>query len=75
MRVEVIGLADARGPFGNSVVVNVTTLAGWPAPDNGGYYLSVPPGTNARDMAAAGDAVPHEIERQVWSDGSAKWRN
>jgi putative ABC transport system permease protein len=52
VRVEVIGLADARGPFGNSVVVNAATLAGWPAPDTGGYYLSVPARANARDLAA-----------------------
>src|SRR4029077_872426 len=49
VRVEVIGLADARGPFGNRVIVNAATLAGWPAPDNGGYYLSVPAGANARE--------------------------
>jgi putative ABC transport system permease protein len=52
VRVEVIGLADARGPLGNQVIVNTPTLSGWPAPDNGGYYLSVPAGTNARELAA-----------------------
>jgi putative ABC transport system permease protein len=52
VRVSVVGLADARGPLGNSIVVNGATLAGWPAPDAGGYYLSVPPGVNGRDLAA-----------------------
>jgi putative ABC transport system permease protein len=52
VRVEVVGLADARGPFGNAVVVNSATLAAWPPPDNGGYYLSVPSGANARELAA-----------------------
>jgi putative ABC transport system permease protein len=50
--VEVIGLADARGPFGSSVLVGASTLAGWPAPERGGYYFSVPTGANSRDLAA-----------------------
>ncbi|MGI9147184.1 MAG: FtsX-like permease family protein [Chloroflexota bacterium] len=52
VRVEVAGLADARGPFGNAVVVNTATLAGWPQPDNGAYFASVPVGASARDLAA-----------------------
>jgi putative ABC transport system permease protein len=52
VRVEVIGLADARGPFGNRAVVSTATLAGWPAPDAGGYYFSAPPDANARELAA-----------------------
>jgi putative ABC transport system permease protein len=52
VRVEVIGLADARGPFGNRVVVGAATLTGWPAPEAGGYYFSVPPDANARELAA-----------------------
>ena len=52
VRVEAVGLADARGPFGNAIVVSSATLAGWPPPENGGYYLSVPPGANARELAA-----------------------
>jgi len=52
VRVEAVGLADARGPFGNAIVLNSATLAGWPTPDSGGYYLSVSPGANARELAA-----------------------
>jgi putative ABC transport system permease protein len=52
VRVEVVGLADGRGPFGNRLVMNAATLAAWPAPDNGGYYFSVPAGANARELAA-----------------------
>jgi putative ABC transport system permease protein len=52
IRVEVVGLADARGPFGNTIVVNAASLGDWPAPETGGYYLSVPPGANARELAA-----------------------
>src|ERR671932_569378 len=52
IRVEVVGLADARGPFGNAIVVNAASLSDWPAPEAGGYYLSVPPGANARELAA-----------------------
>jgi hypothetical protein len=44
VRVEVVGLADARGPLGNQVVVNAATLAGWPAPETGGYYFWFEPG-------------------------------
>jgi putative ABC transport system permease protein len=49
--VDVIGLVDARGPFGNSVLVGDATLAGWPPADRSTYYLSVPPGANARELA------------------------
>ena len=52
IRVEVVGLADARSPFGNAIVVDSATLSDWPPPDAGGYYLSVPPGANARELAA-----------------------
>jgi putative ABC transport system permease protein len=52
IRVEVVGVADARGPVGNAIVVNAATLSDWPPPDTGGYYLSVPPGGNARELAA-----------------------
>ncbi len=53
VRVEVVGLADARGPFGNTILVNGSTLAGWATPDRGSYLLSVPAGANARELAAA----------------------
>src|SRR5205807_9036401 len=52
VRIEVVGLADARGPFGNAVVVNAASLAAWPQPENAGYYVSVPAGANARELAA-----------------------
>jgi putative ABC transport system permease protein len=51
-RVTVVGLADARGPFGNSIVVGAATLAGWASPDRASYVLSVPAGANARELAA-----------------------
>jgi putative ABC transport system permease protein len=52
VRVDVVGLADARGPFGNTVLVGASTLAGWPAPERANYFLRVPPGANARELAA-----------------------
>jgi putative ABC transport system permease protein len=52
VRVEVVGLADARGPFGNAVLVGAATLAVGPAPSSANYFLSVPPGANARELAA-----------------------
>jgi putative ABC transport system permease protein len=51
VRVEVIGLVDARGPFGNSVLVGASTLAAWPSADRATYYLKVPPGVNPRELA------------------------
>src|SRR5438552_16878801 len=50
VRVEVVGLADARGPLGSAIVTNVASVAAWPAPDHGEYYLSVAPGANAREL-------------------------
>jgi putative ABC transport system permease protein len=52
VRVQVVGLADARGPFGNAVLVGASTLAAWPAPSSANYFLAVPPGANARELAA-----------------------
>jgi putative ABC transport system permease protein len=52
VKVQVVGLADPRGPLGNSVIVNAATLSAWPAPRQAGYYFSVPPGANARELAA-----------------------
>jgi putative ABC transport system permease protein len=53
VRVDVVGLADARGPFGNTIIVGASTLAGWTPPERGSYFLSVPVGANARELAAA----------------------
>ncbi|MBV9169733.1 MAG: ABC transporter permease [Chloroflexi bacterium] len=52
VRVQVVGVADARGPFGMSIIANQATFAGWPAPEQSNYYLAVPPGANARELAA-----------------------
>jgi putative ABC transport system permease protein len=52
IRVEVVGIADARGPLGRVLVTNAATLAAWQPPNFGEYYLSVPTGANARDLAA-----------------------
>jgi putative ABC transport system permease protein len=52
IRVEVVGVADARGPLGRVIAVSAATLAGWPPPENAEYYLSVSSGSSARDLAA-----------------------
>jgi putative ABC transport system permease protein len=52
IRVEVVGIADARGPLGRVLVTNAATLSAWPQPPQSEYYLSVQNGTNARDLAA-----------------------
>jgi putative ABC transport system permease protein len=68
VRVEVVGLADARGPFGNQIVVNAATLAGWPPPANGDYYLSVPPGMNARELAAGLSLAAPDLKASTIGD-------
>jgi len=68
VRVEAVGLADARGPFGNAVVVNSATLAGWPPPDTGGYYLSVPSGANARELAAGVNLSAADLKASTIGD-------
>jgi putative ABC transport system permease protein len=50
--VQVVGVADGRGPFGTAVLVGAGTLGGWPAPEQANYFLTVPPGANARELAA-----------------------
>jgi putative ABC transport system permease protein len=68
VRVTVVGLADPRGPMGNAVVVNSATLAGWPAPEAAGYYLSVPPGQNARDLAAGVNLSATDLQASTIGD-------
>jgi putative ABC transport system permease protein len=68
VRVEVVGVADARGPLGSSVVVNAATLGSWPAPQNGEYYLSVPPGSNARDLAAGVNLSAPDLKANTIGD-------
>jgi putative ABC transport system permease protein len=68
VRVEVVGLADARGPLGNQVVVNAATLAGWPQPEYGGYYLSAPAGANARELAAGLNLAAPDLKASTIGD-------
>ena len=68
VRVEVVGLADARGPLGNQVIVNATTLANWPPPESGGYYLSVPAGANARELAAGLNVAAPDLKASTIGD-------
>jgi putative ABC transport system permease protein len=58
VRVEVIGIADARGPFGNVVLVGDSSLAAWPLPEQAGYFLRVRAGENARELAAGLSLAP-----------------
>ncbi len=53
VRVQVLGLADPRGPFGTSIVTNASTLAAWPSAEKGGYFMQAAPGYNARELATA----------------------
>jgi putative ABC transport system permease protein len=68
VRLEVVGLADGRGPLGNVVVVNAATLADWPPPGTGGYYLSVPAGSNARELAAGLNLAAADLKANTIGD-------
>ncbi|HEV7663745.1 MAG TPA: FtsX-like permease family protein [Chloroflexota bacterium] len=68
VRVDVVGVADARGPFGSSLVVNAATLAGWPPPETGGYYLAVPSGANARELAAGLNVAASDLKATTIGD-------
>jgi putative ABC transport system permease protein len=68
VRVEVTGVADGRGPFGNAVVVSAATLASWPVPEKAGYYLSVPPGANARELAAGLNLAAPDLNASTIGD-------
>ncbi len=68
VKVQVVGIADPRGPVGNVVVVNAATLAGWSVPSAGGYYLSVPDGANARDLAAGLNLSAPDLQANTIGD-------
>ncbi len=68
VRVTVVGLADARGPLGNRVVVNASTLTAWPPPQNGEYYASVPQGANARELAAGLNLAAPDLKASTIGD-------
>jgi len=48
--------------------VNAATLGGWSLPDTAGYYLSVPPGANARDLAAGLNLAIPELQASTIGD-------
>jgi len=68
VRVDVVGLADARGPFGNSIVVGAASLAAWAPPDRGSYLLSVPAGANARELAAGVSLAGADLRARTIGD-------
>src|SRR5207237_1447738 len=68
VRVEVVGLADARGPLGSAIVTNMASVAAWPAPDHGEYYLSVAPGANARELAAGVSLAGPDLKANTIGD-------
>jgi putative ABC transport system permease protein len=68
IRVSVVGIADPRGPMGNVVVINAATVAAWPPPASAAYYLSVQPGENARDLAAAVNLSGTDLQANTIGD-------
>lgn len=53
IRLQVIGLADARGPFGSAILAGDETFAAWPAPTEATYDFSVAPNASVEDVTAA----------------------
>ena len=64
VRLDVVGIVDARGPFGNAILVGPGTLAGWPAPDRSSYFFAVPSGTDARNLAEAINLAQPSLQAQ-----------
>jgi putative ABC transport system permease protein len=68
VRVEVVGVADARGPFGNVILVGDQTLTAWPPPEQASYFLTVAPGGNARELAAGLSLSAPDLRAQTIGD-------
>jgi putative ABC transport system permease protein len=68
VRVSVVGLADPRGPLGNALIVNAASFAAWPPPERAAYYLSVPVGANARDLAAGLNLAAPDLQANTIGD-------
>jgi putative ABC transport system permease protein len=68
VRVEVVGLADARGPFGNAILVGGSTLAGWALPERATYFLDVSPGGNARELATGLSLASTDLRARTIGD-------
>ena len=68
VRVEVVGVADGRGPFGSTLLVGSATLASWPRPDQANYFLTVPPGANARELAAGLSLASPDLHARTIGD-------
>jgi putative ABC transport system permease protein len=68
VRLNVIAIADGRGPIGNTVIVNSASLAAWPAPDTAGYYFAVPAAANARELAAGLNLALPDLTASTISD-------
>jgi putative ABC transport system permease protein len=68
VRVEVVGVADGRGPFGNTLLVGASTLAGWPPPEQANYFLTVPAGSNARELAAGLSLISPDLRARTIGD-------
>ncbi|HEY3058026.1 MAG TPA: FtsX-like permease family protein [Chloroflexota bacterium] len=68
VRVQVVGVADGRGPFGNAVLVGSASVSTWPAPGQSNYFLTVSPGGNARELAAGLSLVSPDLRARTIGD-------
>lgn len=52
-RLQVIGLADARGPYSRMILTGSSTLQAWPEPERSTYFFALNPDSNPRDVSLA----------------------
>jgi putative ABC transport system permease protein len=64
VKLDVVGIVDGRGPFGNAILVGPGTLAGWPPPDRSSYFFAVPGGADARNLAEAINLAQPSLQAQ-----------
>lgn len=68
IRLEVIGLVDARGPYGNQVLVGRDTVAAWPSPERTIYAFTAAAGVNLRELSAAITLAVPDVAAQPTSE-------
>ncbi|MFN0073056.1 MAG: ABC transporter permease [Chloroflexota bacterium] len=68
IQLEVIGIADGRGPYNRSVLVGQQSLAAWPIPERFTYLFSISDPVIARDVALGINLALPELNAQVIGD-------
>jgi putative ABC transport system permease protein len=68
IRLEVIGIADGRGPYTRTIVVGTSAVSGWPAADRQSYVFALAHPEEARDVALGLNLALPELGVQVIGD-------